>query len=190
MGYAIVCGLFAMGFGKFLNYFLPFIPQMVGAYLLVAYVIFTNIKEVKKSGKIQDIITVGLIILLLVYIFYGAFHVDLNNQLPFFPKGVTGMLNSMGFLYTTYIGYDMITTVSEEVIDPKKTIPKAIIISTLFVIFIKTATFFVGSGISHWETLIPAVTKTPLTDTAVKYRWGCRRISLCFSGDISYGIIY
>lgn len=168
LGYAMSCGLFALGFGTFLNYFFPFIPQIVGAYLLVAYVIFTNIKGTKSSGKLQNIITTGLIILLLGYIAYGIFHTDLSVQKPFFPKGTNGMFSAMGFLYMTYVGYGLITTASEEVINPEETIPKAIMISLAFVIFVKTTVFFIGSGIIHWESLVPSVTSTPLTDTAFK----------------------
>lgn len=168
LGYAMSCGLFALGFGNFLNYFFPFIPQMIGAYLLVIYVIFTNIKGTKSSGKLQNIITTGLIILLLGYVIYGVFHVDLGNQRPLFPNGTSGMFSAMGFLYMTYVGYGLITTASEEVINPEETIPKAIMISLVFVIFLKTAAFFVGSGIIHWQSLLPSVTDTPLTDTAFK----------------------
>ncbi|MDE5893603.1 MAG: amino acid permease [Acetatifactor sp.] len=73
----------------------------------------------------------------------------------------------MGFLYMTYIGYGLITTASEEVIEPEKTIPKAIMISIAAVIFIKTTVFFVGCGVLPWTQLLPDVTSTPLIDTAV-----------------------
>jgi amino acid transporter/nucleotide-binding universal stress UspA family protein len=168
LGYAMSCGLFALGFGNFLNYFFPFIPQMLGAYGLILYVIYTNIRGMKNSGKLQDIITTALIGLLILYIAVGIFHVDINYQIPFFTNGFDGVTSAMGILYMTYIGYGLITTVSEEVIDPEKTIPKAILISIGVVIVIKTAVFFIGSGIIEWQYLIPSVTSTPLTDTAVE----------------------
>ncbi|UMZ74208.1 amino acid permease [Natranaerofaba carboxydovora] len=167
LGYAMSCGLFAIGFGNFLNYFFPFIPEMIGTYILIVYVIGINIKGMKNSGGLQNIITVGLIVLLMGYIIYGFFHIDLTKQTPFFTEGLGGMFHAMGFLYMTYIGYGLVTTASEEVINPQKTIPRAIIISLVFVIFLKTAAFFIGSGLIHWQQLIPAVTGTPLTDTAV-----------------------
>jgi amino acid transporter/nucleotide-binding universal stress UspA family protein len=185
LGYAMSCGLFALGFGNFLNYFFPFIPQMVGAYALVAYVVVTNIRGVKSSGKLQNYITTGLIIILLGYIIYGAFHMDLDHQVPYFPKGYDGMFTVMGFLYMTYIGYGLITTASEEVINPEKTIPKAIMISLVFVIFLKTATFFVGSGILSWEQMIPSVTSTPLTDTAVKIGGAIGGYLFAFAGILA-----
>ncbi len=46
----------------------------------------------------------------------------------------------------TYIGYGPITTASEEVIEPEKTIPKAILISIAAVIVIKTSVFLLAAG--------------------------------------------
>ena len=167
LGYAMSCGLFALGFGNFINYIFPFIPQMAAAYLLTVYVMFTNIKGTKSSGTLQNVITTVLVVLLLLYVVVGIFHMDINYQKPFTPHGMSGVFNAMGFLYMTYIGYGLITTASEEVIEPEKTIPKAILISIAAVIFIKTTVFFVGCGILPWTELLPEVTSTPLIDTAV-----------------------
>ena len=161
------CGLFALGFGNFINYIFPFIPQMAAAYFLIVYVAITNIKGAKSSGNLQNVITTILIGLLLLYVIIGVFHLDIENQKPFNPNGMSGVFNAMGFLYMTYIGYGLITTASEEVIEPEKTIPKAILISIAAVIFIKTSVFFIGSGILPWTQLVPEVTSTPLIDTAV-----------------------
>ncbi len=168
LGYAMSCGLFALGFGNFVHYIFSFIPQMVTAYVLVVYVAFTNIRGTKSSGNLQNIITTVLIALLLLYVVVGIFHIDMGNQKPFTPFGMSGVFNAMGFLYMTYIGYGLITTASEEVIEPEKTIPKAILISIAAVIFIKPAVFFIGSGILPWQELVPAVTDTPMIDTAMK----------------------
>lgn len=167
LGYAMSCSLFALGFGTFLNYFIPAIPQMLGAYILIFYVLISNIKGVKGSSRMQNIITTGLILLLIFYIVYGVFFLDMSNQRPFFTDGMKGTLKAMGLLYMTYIGYGLITTVSEEVINPEKTIPKAIMISLAAVMFIKTAVFFVGSSVKNWSQLVPEVTSTPMIDTAI-----------------------
>ena len=168
LGYAMSCGLFALGFGNFVHYIFPFIPQMATAYVLVVYVAFTNIRGTKSSGNLQNIITTVLIALLALYVVVGVFHIDMGNQKPYTPFGMSGVFNAMGFLYMTYIGYGLITTASEEDIEPEKTIPKAILISIAAVIVIKTSVFFIGSGILPWNELVPGVTDTPMIDTAMK----------------------
>ncbi|HDT14644.1 MAG TPA: amino acid permease, partial [Firmicutes bacterium] len=168
LGYAMSCGLFALGFGNFLHYFFPSIPVMAGAYSLILYVMITNVKGAKNTGRLQNIITTGLLILLATYIVRGAFFADLSIQRPFMPNGFGGMFSAMGFLYITYEGFGLITTVSEEVVNPKKVIPKAIIISLITVILIKTAVFFLSSSVIRWDMLVPNITSTPLTDISVK----------------------
>ncbi len=166
LGYSMSCGLFALGFGNFINYLFPFIPEIIATYLLIIYVISTNIKGMENSSKLQNIITVGLMLLLFGYVIYGSSFLEMERYTPFFPEGLSGMFHAMGFLYMTYIGYGLITTASEEVVNPEKTIPRSIMISMIIVIFIKTAVFFIGSGLIYWEELIPGITETPLTDTA------------------------
>jgi len=168
LGYSMACGIFAIGFGNFINYLLPFIPKIIAAYSLVIYVTATNIKGMKNSDKLQNIITTILLGLLFVYIIYGFFNIELIEGEKFLPNGISGMFSAVGFLYMTYIGYGLITTASEEVINPEKTIPKAIIVSLLLVIAIKTLVFFIGSAVINWEMLIPGATNTPMIDTAVK----------------------
>jgi amino acid transporter/nucleotide-binding universal stress UspA family protein len=167
LGYTMSCGLFALGFGTFLNYFFPAVPQLAGAYGLILYVMVTNIKGVRNTGSLQNILTTGLVGLLALYIVYGLFHGEPSYQTPYFPHGLSGTFNAMGFLYITYIGYGLVTTMSEEVVNPEKTIPRAIFISLTAVIFIKSAVFLLGSSIIPWRDLVPAVTGTPLTETAV-----------------------
>jgi len=168
IGYSMSCGLFALGFGTFLNYIIPFIPQTIGAYGLIVYITYTNIRGMKHSGNLQNIITTVLLLILTAYIIIGIFHSDLSNQRPFFTHEMSGMLGAMGFLYMTYIGYGLITTASEEVIDPEKTIPRAIMFSLILVIVIKTAVFFIGASVMNWQELVPAVTNIPLIDTSIK----------------------
>ncbi len=168
LAYAMSCGLFAIGFGNFLNYFFPFIPVGLGAGLLVFYVMVTNIKGIENTGTLQNVITSAMIILLFGYMIYASFFVDLSYQRPFFTEGLGGMFTAMGFLYITYIGYGLVTTASEEIVDPEKIIPRAIIISLVLVTFIKAAVFFLGSSIIRWDFLIPGVTSTPMTDTAIR----------------------
>ncbi len=46
-----------------------------------------------------------------------------------FPKGFGGVLVAMGLTFIAFEGYDLIATVSEEVKEPTKNIPKATFIS-------------------------------------------------------------
>lgn len=167
LGYAMTVGLFALGFGKFIHYFIPAIPQTGAALLMVTYVVFANVRGIGEAGQIQNYATTGLILLMLIFVGYGSLFVSRGTLQPFFAAGTSGVLQTTALLYMTYIGYGLLTHLSEEVMDAEKTIPKAIFISLAIATLVKTGIFLVGAGILPREHLLPAVTDTPLLDVSV-----------------------
>ncbi len=171
LGYAMSCGLFAIGFGTFVSYFfqqigVPFPPSIASYGLIIAFVVI-NIRGAKNSTEVQNWITSILLLILFAYIGFGIFHIQPDKLTPLFPKGLKGTISSISILYITYIGYGLITTMSEEVKNPEKTIPRSIFISTIIVVGIKTLVFFIAAGIVSWTMLTPTSTNTPMIDTAV-----------------------
>lgn len=54
----------------------------------------------------------------------------------FFPFGVTGMFNGAAMVYLSYIGYDAVSTMAEEVKNPAKDIPIGVSGSVILVSFL------------------------------------------------------
>ncbi|MEL7236967.1 MAG: amino acid permease, partial [Chloroflexota bacterium] len=50
-----------------------------------------------------------------------------NNFQPFLSNGVLGLLNATALMFVAYTGYGRIATLGEEVREPRRTIPRAII---------------------------------------------------------------
>lgn len=48
---------------------------------------------------------------------------DPKNAGGFFPYGITGVFNGAALVYLSYIGYDAVSTMAEEVHNPVKDIP-------------------------------------------------------------------
>lgn len=57
-----------------------------------------------------------------------------ENPSGFFPFGVSGVFNGAAMVYLSYIGYDAVSTMAEEVKDPVKDIPMGISGSVAIVI--------------------------------------------------------
>jgi APA family basic amino acid/polyamine antiporter len=149
--YIIACSLYAKAFG---SYFLEFFEQQlpVATHTLVGFLgneasvalltlliglffITINIIGTHASGKAENVITIAKLVVLGAFIFFGyrqvfnAPDVAMENFVPLFPNGFTGILAAMGLTFIAFEGYDLIATVSEEVKDPRRTIPKAILYS-------------------------------------------------------------
>ncbi|BBJ27798.1 APC family permease [Athalassotoga saccharophila] len=153
IGYALSASLFAIGFGNFLNYFIPFLPGIVGSLILIIYVTSNQISGIKNSALLQNTIVTIFVAILIGYIIYGFKFAEVKNVTPFFSNGFVPMFQTMSILYMTYIGFDAVTTLGEEVKNPKRTIPLAIMISMVVVIVIKTLAFFIGSAILNVNTI-------------------------------------
>jgi amino acid transporter/nucleotide-binding universal stress UspA family protein len=153
IGYALSASLFAIGFGSFLHYFIPFLPEIIGSVILIVYLTSNQISGIKNSALLQNTIVTIFVSILVVYIIYGFKFADFKNVTPFFSQGFAPMFQAMSILYMTYIGFDAVTTLGEEVKNPKKTIPLAIMISMVVVLIVKTLAFFIGSAILNVQTI-------------------------------------
>ena len=57
----------------------------------------------------------------------------LENFRPFMPHGWPRLLATMGFTYVAFEGYEVIAQAGDEAIDPRRTLPKAMIYSVCIV---------------------------------------------------------
>ncbi len=177
----IACSLYAVGFGgyfwEFFKKYLPFITDLFHGYLGVGFTtglailavglffISLNIRGTGITGKTENVVTMGKIVILAVFIYYGLHRVfsepgpSLASFTPFFPKGFGGVTIAMGLTFIAFEGYDLIANVSEEVKDPEKNIPRAIFIAIGLTLTLYMLVLFVSlaatrpAGMASWEFL-------------------------------------
>jgi len=89
----------------------------------------------------------------------GAAHVEPANLRPFAPMGLGPLIPTMGLIYISYVGFDLITVAAEEIIDPARTIPRAILITLGVGVVIYVLVLWVMMGVVNHEEL--AQTSTP-----------------------------
>ncbi len=88
-------------------------------------------------GKFEFWIVLTKIFILLIFIIAGftVFHPEYLS-FNFSPKGIEGILNASVIFFLSYMGFGLITNASENIENPKKTVPKAIYISIVVVLTI------------------------------------------------------
>lgn len=59
-----------------------------------------------------------------------------HHKSGFFPYGASGVFNGAAMVYISYIGYDAVSTMAEEVRDPVKDIPIGVSGSVIIVTFL------------------------------------------------------
>ncbi|RJQ68444.1 amino acid permease [Pseudonocardiaceae bacterium YIM PH 21723] len=94
--------------------------------LLCTLLLVKGVKETSWFNTAMVILKIGVLVL---FIGIAAFAFDPANMTPFAPHGVSGISAAAALLFFCYIGFDTVSTASEEVKDPQRTLPKAILAS-------------------------------------------------------------
>ncbi len=149
--HAVAGGLYASGFGSFLNEALKslginlqtVLPQIVitrgFGVLIVLLFLYINYRGTSETGTAGNIITVLKVLVILFFVVFGFYTVMKNPSYldkfaDFSPKGLGGVVTAMGLTFIAFEGYEIIAQAGEEVVDPKRNIPKAIFLSLVIVI--------------------------------------------------------
>jgi APA family basic amino acid/polyamine antiporter len=121
--------------------------------LVLASVLSIGAKESVSFNKVMVYVKLSVIAL---FIGIGAFHFDPTKWHPFLPFGMQGIVNGAGLIFFAYIGFDAVSTASEEAINPQRNIPIGIIASLV----ICTVIYVVFSGLLTGMMDYPALNVT------------------------------
>jgi basic amino acid/polyamine antiporter, APA family len=133
------------------NYLLK--PFNVPAFFIVFFITILLLIGIKESAKFNNFLVILKILILLFFVFVGIFHIKPQNYQPFMPNGFSGTLTGAGLIFFAYIGFDAISTLSEETRNPKKHLPISIILSLVISTIIYILTAFVLIGMSNYKNL-------------------------------------
>jgi amino acid transporter len=93
------------------------------------------------------------VVILLVVIAVGSFYIDPANWSPFAPNGLTGVLKGVAGVFFAYIGFDAISTTSEECKNPRRDMPRSILFSLLITTVLYIIISLVLTGMVHYSEL-------------------------------------
>ena len=109
---------------------------------------------VEASGFILILLSGVSITILLAIIFPGVFHMDLQNLTPFFNSGYLPVFITVFFIAESFFGWESATYLAEETKNPRKNIPKALVIGTVITGVLGILVVTVSLGIIPWIDII------------------------------------
>ena len=157
-------GTVALGFGSYFSQLFPAVPARGAAIGAAVLLTFANLFGIKKAGRINTVIVSITLLTLLYFVVSGIPTFDPNNLQPFAPGGFRGIAESAALLFFAYTGYARIATLGEEVHEPKKTIPRAVIITIIVSVVLYMAVGLVAVGAVGANVL--ATTSSPLQEAS------------------------
>ncbi|MCG2590623.1 amino acid permease [Rhodohalobacter sulfatireducens] len=160
IGNTFACSLYAVIFALTIKaYFFPEISVFLVVLATTAIFTVSNLFGQAEALKFITIMNIIELVVLLGVGILGAFQVEPANLEPFAPMGLGPLIPTMGLIYISYVGFDLITVAAEEIIDPAKTIPRAIFITLGTGIAIYVLLLWVMMGVVNYSEL--AETSTP-----------------------------
>ena len=154
----------ALGFAGYLLHALGYSQQYLVPLGLAAVVLLTLtvLSGMRRTTMINSFIVLITLFALLMFVALGAPAVSSENFTPFFAQGLgetdtSGRLallfQASALMFVAYTGYGRIATLGEEVHNPKRTIPKAIITTMLVTMILYISVATVGIGVVGAEAL-------------------------------------
>jgi APA family basic amino acid/polyamine antiporter len=150
----ITAATVSLGFGGYFAEFvdIPIIISAIGLLVILSIVNFVGIRESAWTNTIFTIIEASGLILIIVIGFTFSNPEPVNYLES--PSGFTGVVIAFVLIFFAFIGFEDMANIAEEVKKPKKTIPRAIILSVLIsgIIYILVALAVVR--VVNWEELV------------------------------------
>jgi basic amino acid/polyamine antiporter, APA family len=141
-------GTVALGLGGYLDALVPGLEPRLVAVAAIAVFTALNYRGIRRSSRANLVIVTVSVGTLVLFVASGATAVRLENLAPFAPGGWRGVLEASALLFFAYTGYARIATLGEEVSDPRRTIPRAIMITIAGAVVLYLAVAAVAVGVA------------------------------------------
>lgn len=122
-------GTVALGFGAYLAALVPGVDPRLAGVLAAAVLTVANLFGVRKAGRLNTAIVAVTGLALLYFAAAALPRFNPGHLQPFAPHGPGSVLQSGALLFFAYTGYARLATLGEEVHEPRRTIPRAIVIA-------------------------------------------------------------
>ncbi|SQB29204.1 amino acid permease [Citrobacter koseri] len=130
----------------------PTVPSWIFVVALVAFMTISNLRSIKTVANFNTLIVIlqmGIVAVIVGLIIYGVSHGEgagtLVSSRPFWSEGahVVPMITGATILCFSFLGFDGISSLSEETKDAERVIPRAIFLTALIggLIFIAASYF-------------------------------------------------
>ena len=162
--HAVAGSLYALAFGRFTGELwmragmptmgLP-VERLTLAFMTLIIIIFTaiNYRGASETGMIGNIVTMAKVAILLLFVGFGILAMLRTDAWVtrftdgFMPNGFHGVLVAMGLTFIAFEGYEIIAQSGEEVVNPSRNIPRAILLSIAIavVVYLLVGTVAIGA---------------------------------------------
>lgn len=118
--------------------------------IIITWLVYIGIRDSKNVNNAMVAIKLCVVFLVIII---GYTYVNTDNWVPFLPNGFTGVMKGASAVFFAYIGFDAISTTSEECKDPKRDMPRGIIYSLIVCTILYVLISLVLTGMVSYKSL-------------------------------------
>ncbi|MFF8905276.1 amino acid permease [Streptomyces olivaceoviridis] len=118
--------------------------------LLIAWLLNQGIRS---AARFETFVVALKVLVVLLVIGVGVFHINTGNYHPFFPFGISGAFTGAATVFFAVFGYDAMSTAAEESKDAQRHMPKAIIYSLVISMVLYVAACLVLTGMQNYKDI-------------------------------------
>ncbi len=148
---------------RFREYHIPQIPFVFWAAAVMAIITYLNLRGVKTSAVANKVLLSFMFIIVALFIYLSVrylFHLEglpgLLSTQPFYNPETfkwPTVMTATSFAALTYIGFDGVTTLSEEVVNPKRNVLLATVLTCIFAGVCSGVEVYLGARVwPDWHT--------------------------------------
>jgi basic amino acid/polyamine antiporter, APA family len=131
------------------------------AVVLVALLAVLLLRGTQESARATTVLVAIKMVVLALFIGFGAFYVSSANYEPFIPAnqgafgdfGASGVLRAAAAVFYAYIGFDIVCNAAQEARDPRRTVPRGILGTLGIATVLYVAVALVVTGLAPYTTL-------------------------------------
>jgi APA family basic amino acid/polyamine antiporter len=151
----------SLGFGGYLSYLTGW-NVVFCALLLMAVLTFFNLVGMKQALWFDSLMVILAVAGLLLVIGFGAPEIKGFDFYLDSPSGFSGIFTGAALIFFAFLGFENIGNIGEEVQNPKRTLPLALIISVIISTLLYILVAVVAVSVVPWSQL--ASSPSPLSD--------------------------
>lgn len=143
-GLVFASAFYMVGFGEYVAAYLGTDIRMA-AIVMTAALVALNLIGSQAAGRAQNLLVGVLLASLLLFIGRGSFsaHAGVFSGQAFMPYGIGAVIAGTATLFVNYCGFTEIASMAEEIRDPARNLPRALLGSVLIVVAIYVAVILV-----------------------------------------------
>ncbi|PSQ15485.1 amino acid transporter [Halobacteriales archaeon QS_8_69_26] len=185
-GLMFASAFYMLGFGQYLTFFLDMGPTGVAIAALIGAAALTGINYygVKETGALQNVIVLALVGLIIVFLTFGF--LDQPSYDEFNPFGWGSVAVTVGTVYVTFIGFEVIATSAEEIKDPSRNLPLSMIAAVLTPTLLYVMVMYVSTGTLSIDAL--ADSNIPVAAVAEQFTPTVRLPDLPLVGSVAFNL--